>query len=194
MSYLRERALAFLASHHTIHMATIGPDGPRIAPLPYVLADEFDLWIVVDSHNAHWTSLDSRSAVAGMVRGRAESAEDIEIRIEGDLERVSDLSEQAKAFSTFLVRRAPVSSPPRGNGEGHVLTVYRVRPRRVHLTAPALLRHPVVFHAEVPSPPAPSAPPLRRKNRAERPRLELRDRPTLRDALAIPKTSSSPPS
>lgn len=190
MNHIQTHALAFMASKRTITLALQGPDGLDISSFPYVLADEFDFFIISDTHDANTHDLELASRVVGIIRGDGEGPGDnLEIRLEGAIERVRDLTEQAKAFSAFLIHDVPLPKSPPRNGDSRVLAVYRVRPARVQVAAPSLMKHTAVFHlGEIieagiaPSQPAPAKPRESRRMGLSNGRpMSLRDRPTFRE-------------
>lgn len=193
-NHIRQRALAFMASRHSITLATVGIDGLLISPASYVLCDEFDFWFIADTNEG----FDTVTAAAGIVRSDATCPEDVEARIEGSIEPVHDFVEQAKAFSAFLLHAVDLTAFKQKYEGGQPLVVYRMKARRIHFRSPSLLRHTAVFHI---------APPLRDTSSTRSRRRKLKpirskaapvlpmDRPTLSDrTAAVPKPSIVPPS
>lgn len=200
MSFIRQSALSFLASQHIVTLATVGANGLEVTPFPCTLADDFDLWVIADRNQAQGKTLESATDAAGIFRSDVQAdSNEVELRVEGSLERVEGLAEQAKALSTFLVRNIPLPKGILRNGDSQVLAVYRLRPHRVHFTDRSLLKHTVVFHFEKQPALQPPARPERRKAASRRSQKQvpapLRDRPTLRDVYEVSKHKSlQPPS
>lgn len=185
MSHIRQRALAFMASRNVITLATVGLDGLVISPASYVMADDFDFWFIANSNER----FDSVAAAAGIIRSDASEPDDIEVRVEGSIELVGDIGEQAKAFSAFLMHGVPVADGQRNPNGVRVLTVYRMKPRRIHVSAPSLLRHTAVFHVAIPET-EPEAPSPRARPRDFRP-IRARAEPTMHSELPPPPPTSS---
>lgn len=173
MSQIRQRALAFMASRNAITLATVGLDGLLISPASYVMADDFDFWFIANSNER----FDSVTAAAGIIRSDATEPDDIEVRVEGTIELVNEVSEQAKAFSAFLMHGVAFSDGQRKLDDSRVLTVYRMKPRRIHVSAPSLLRHTAVFHVAIPDAEA-EAPSPRSRSRKFKP-IRARAEPSL---------------
>jgi len=193
-SHIRKQALAFLASRHSITIATVGNDGLRISPGFFVLCDDFDFWLIADC-NAHF---DPATIAAGIVRSNANEPDEIEVRIDGFIEPVQEAIEQAKAFSAFLLRAVDLSEHKARHGDGQLLLLHRMKARRVHFRSPTLLRHTAVFHL-VPPVREPTQPrPRHRKFKAIRPKAPPAvpaDRPTLTEQpIAVAKRSTTRPS
>lgn len=189
MSQIRQRALSFMASHHTVTLATVGANGLEVAPFPCAHADDFEFWVLAEPNGARGKALDAATHTAGIFRAAADSeASDMEIRVEGTMVRVEDPAEQAKALSGFLVHRAALPKSLLPAGENRSLAVYRLQPLRAHVTDRSLLKHTATFHFAM-------APEVARPARRQRPKvgaLRTKKQPAVpRDMPTLPIANGS---
>lgn len=193
-SHIRQQALAFMASRHSVTLASVGADGLLISPAFFVLCDDFDFWFIAEINSR----FDPATIAAGIVQSNANDPEETEVRIDGFIEPVENAIEQAKALSAFLLHAIDLSDRRARHQDGQPFLVHRMNARRVHFRSPALLRHTAVFHLVPPVREPIQRRPRHRKFNAIRqnatPTVPA-DRPTLiPSAVIIPKPSIIPPS
>lgn len=128
----RAAALAFLARHRVVTLATVGPDGPWAAAVFYVNSD-FDLFYLSAGHTRHARNLAARPEVAATIQPDDAAWAAIQgIQLEGV---VSPLWGQERERAILLyktkfpfLREAPA---PLRSALARV-NWYRIRPRRLY--------------------------------------------------------------
>ncbi len=98
MAPARERALAYLAGHHVMTLATAGPQGPWAAAVFYA-NEGFDLYFLSSPSSRHATDLGANAAAAATVQEDYSDWRAIRgVQLEGRVvELAGDEAERARA-------------------------------------------------------------------------------------------------
>jgi len=111
MSDLRQQALAYLASHHVMTLATSGAEGPWAAAVFYV-NDGFRLYFLSSPRSRHGGDLAADTRCAAAIHEDYPDWPDIKgIQLEGPVRRLSG-TERAAAIARYA-RKFPVVRPDR---------------------------------------------------------------------------------
>ncbi len=133
---LAERIGAFLAAHHVMSLATLGPGGPHAASLFYACDGLALIW-VSDPATRHSRDVEADPRVAATVAPDYSSFADIRgLQIAGTARRLAD--EERARHLTLLEARYPflkaLSQAPAKMREAYAQTaVYRLEPARIVL-------------------------------------------------------------
>jgi len=114
MAAARESALAYLAGHHVMTLATAGPRGPWAAAVFYA-NEGFDLYFLSSPSSRHATDLRANAAAAATVQEDYSDWRAIRgVQLEGRVEELAgDEAERARARygEKFPVARAGADTP-----------------------------------------------------------------------------------
>jgi uncharacterized protein YhbP (UPF0306 family) len=126
-------ALAFLAKHHCISLATCGPAGLWASTVFYVNRG-FDLYFLSGANTRHVENIDASAPVAGTVNDDVDDWRSIRgVQLEGRAERVADA--RRRELLELFALRFPFPEMFWWTDEGTVpraeQRIYRIRPSRL---------------------------------------------------------------
>jgi hypothetical protein len=114
MEPARDRALAYLAGHHVMSLATAGPQGPWAAAVFYA-HEGFDLYFLSSPSSRHGTDLKANGAAAATVQEDYSDWRAIRgVQLEGRVEELDgELAARARALygEKFPVARPGSDAP-----------------------------------------------------------------------------------
>ena len=127
------RALAYLAAHNVMTLATSGPEGPWAAAVFYVNQD-FDLYFLSSPRARHSMNVQAHPAAAAAVHEDYSEWRDIQgVQLEGVVEILSGLEEaRARALygAKFAVARPGEQAPDLIAAALSRVSAYRFRARQ----------------------------------------------------------------
>jgi len=134
-SPLRRQVLTYLQAHHTMTLATVGPEGPAAAALFYV-NDGFDLYWLSDPHTRHSENIARTRGAAVTIQEDYRDWRMIQgIQMEGTAEQVGPPAEALHPMGLYVAKypflenwRTPPPALARALGPARM---YRFRPNRV---------------------------------------------------------------
>jgi uncharacterized protein YhbP (UPF0306 family) len=131
---LRLRIEAFLAEHHVMSLATLGPEGPHATSLFYA-CDGLSLIWISDPKSRHSRELEAHARVATTIAPDYEDFSVIRgVQIWGVAGKVSD-SERAKQIAVLENRYAFLRRTGQGPKKMHdaysQAAIYRLDPKRI---------------------------------------------------------------
>jgi uncharacterized protein YhbP (UPF0306 family) len=132
---LRPRVLAYLRRHHTVSLATCGPEGPWAAAVFYVNRG-FDLYFRSKTSSRHIRHLAANPRVAATISQDPGDWRAIQgVQMEGTAACVTEADEHMQVMLAFF-QRYPFVEALWGEEEGNetevgARKVYRVHPERV---------------------------------------------------------------
>lgn len=133
---LQPQVLAYLQSHYTMTLATVGPDGPWAAGLFYV-NEELDLYWLSDPATRHSHNIAHNAHVAVTIHQDYRDWNLIQgIQMEGAAERVGAVAEAVRPMRLYVAKYPflgdPHQRPPALAKALATTQVYRFRPHRVY--------------------------------------------------------------
>ncbi|RMG54017.1 MAG: pyridoxamine 5'-phosphate oxidase [Acidobacteria bacterium] len=133
---VRQRVLDYLRDHHTMTLATIGPDGPWATGLFYA-HDEFDVYWLSDPRSRHSRNIAVNPQVAVAIHEDYRRWEEIRgIQMEGVAELVGPLADAGRPADIYLTRYPFLRDPahlPRPLAEALTRArLYHFMPRRIY--------------------------------------------------------------
>lgn len=132
MAEARANALAYLAAHHVMTLATTGPDGVWAAAVFYA-SDGFDLFFLSAGHTRHSQNMAQNPNAAATIQEDYHDWPTIQgIQIEGDVQLL-DGAARDEAIRLYQAKYPFVSpdNPALGPALAKV-NWYRLRPRRLY--------------------------------------------------------------
>jgi len=118
---LRETLLEYLATHNTLTLATVGPDGPAAAGLFYVSDSSFRLYFLSASHARHVENLKHDATVAVTIHEDYRDWQQIQgIQMRGEAHVITSPLAHARAMERYVRKYAFVRdfvSDPKRAGE-----------------------------------------------------------------------------
>lgn len=125
-------ALAYLAAHHVLTLATTGPEGVWAAAVFYV-NDQFDLYFLSARHTRHGQNLAQNGNAAATIQEDYHDWPSIQgVQLEGEVTQLSGEAQEA-AIRLYQTKYPFVSleNPAIGPALAKV-NWYRLRPRRLY--------------------------------------------------------------
>lgn len=98
---LQERIAAFLTAHTTLALATVGPDGPAVAPVFYAAGERLDLYFLSEPGTAHGRNLAANPAAAAAIYADEadwRSLRGLQLRGRADLVPAAGLAQAAAVY------------------------------------------------------------------------------------------------
>jgi len=134
-SALSRQALAYLETHNTLTLATIGPEGPWAAALFYV-NDAFALYWLSDPQTRHSRNIARNPSVAVTVNEDYRDWRVIQgIQMEGRAEQIGPLAKASQAMGLYVAKYPFLGDwrnpPPVLAKALDAARMYRFTPRRV---------------------------------------------------------------
>lgn len=128
----RQRALAYLNSHHVMTLATVGEGLPWAAAVFYV-NEGFDIFFLSASHTRHARHLATQPRAAGAIHEDYHDWQVIQgIQLEGAVEKLSGPA-QAAAQALYQARYPFIAQgPPEMAAAWQRVSWYRLRPDRLY--------------------------------------------------------------
>ena len=109
MEPARDRALAYLAGHHVMTLATAGPEGPWAAAVFYA-SEAFDLYFLSSPSSRHCVALRANAAAAATVQEDYADWRAIRgVQLEGRVEELA--GDEAGRVQVLYGAKFPVASP-----------------------------------------------------------------------------------
>ena len=125
-----EQMRAFLDTHHTLTLATVGSQGePQAANLYYAMLEGMEMCFVSANSSRHSANIGRDRRVACTIHAISTRWTDIRgIQLEGTCARVTAL-EEARAWSRYIARFPFVISDSLLSAALNGVTIYRITPR-----------------------------------------------------------------